>query len=506
MSEKAPQLDGYRLDSELGRGTWGVVYRAVQVELNRPVAVKMLGQGLLGSVEGRARFVREGRIQGRLSHPNLVPVLDSGFSGETPYLVMALMEGGALRERLVPRRPLEFPEVARIGAALAAGLAHAHRHNVIHRDLKPENVLFSREGEPKIGDFGLAKALDASNALRTADGRIFGTVAYLAPEVIQGEPATAAADTYAPGVMLLEMSGVGSLVRGRDTAVLLQAHLNGTIASLVRLRGDIPAEIQQVMTQCLERDPEMRPASLEAVQAKLALVAGSGEANVSLTSDSWTADTPKSEKSRQLQGNGTSAWKTPKKSTQQPAAAQGRRAGSKLALLAASALVVLAGPEVERMRERNPATIRANLTALEEAVAALSQSQGDRLIKDWRGLGCLVELLGRRARLRELLGKPVLPLEGQKAPAIRDGYEELLPFAGPLAELAREEKKDRELAEPMAWVFAAAARTLTRPTAGAPERERALEAAKLVRPLLRPDLLSPSGRADLARNQKLLGP
>jgi len=164
----------YRLDSELGRGGMGIVYRAHDMLLDRAVAVKVLSPAALDT-EGRARLLREARAAARLNHPNVVGVYDAGEAEGRPFIVMELVEGESLHRR----RPTALPEILSVARQVCAALEHAHAHGIIHRDLKPENVLLAPDGTAKLMDFGLAR----SGASRhTAEGAIVGTVFYLAPE------------------------------------------------------------------------------------------------------------------------------------------------------------------------------------------------------------------------------------------------------------------------------------------------------------------------------------
>lgn len=153
---------------EIASGASATVYRAEQLDLGRIVALKLLAPGLFDAEETRARFVREAKLQGRLQHPNILPVFDAGFADGRPYLIMELIDGGSLRDLLLSRGCLELLEALRIMRDTAAGLACAHDSGVIHRDLKPENVLIGSGGTCRVADFGLAK----SPALTVVDDEV----------------------------------------------------------------------------------------------------------------------------------------------------------------------------------------------------------------------------------------------------------------------------------------------------------------------------------------------
>ncbi len=255
-------IPGYQLLEELASGASGTVYRARQTALGREVALKLLAPGLFGAEETRARFVREAKLQARLNHPNLLRVYDSGFLGERPYLVMELMTGGSIRE-LLRDGPLSIVEAVRLGHELTLGLAQAHAAGIIHRDLKPENALLTPDGQVKLADFGLAKAAGALQTVQTEAGVVMGTPGYMAPEVIQGEPAGQAADLYALGVILHEMLAGTRPFDGEDVAQLFRAQLEERSVPLRALRPEVPAELAELILSCLRARPEDRPASAE---------------------------------------------------------------------------------------------------------------------------------------------------------------------------------------------------------------------------------------------------
>ncbi len=263
MGSACFQLKGYRLLGELASGASGTVYRALQEELGRVVAVKMLAAGLFDEAETLARFVREAKLQARLSHPSLLGLFDAGVQAGHPYLVVEYVEGGSLRDRLA--RPLSPFEAVRIGESIARGLAHAHAAGIVHRDLKPENVLLTADGQVKVADFGLAKVVTGSQTFQSASGLVLGTPGYLAPEVMEGRPATAAADLYALGVILFEMLAGRGPFEAEDLAGLLVAQSRGTVVRLEDLVPSVLPSLATLVHCCLEREPGNRPASASEV-------------------------------------------------------------------------------------------------------------------------------------------------------------------------------------------------------------------------------------------------
>ncbi len=277
MTAVAPRLRGYRILGSIASGASGTVFRAVQEQLSRQVAVKVLAPGLFGAEETRSRFLREARLQARLSHPALLAVYDAGFANGQPYLVTELVLGGTLRRRLGLSGRLPLDEALRSGLALAQGLACAHEAGIVHRDLKPENVLLTEAGDLKLADFGLARELSASISAGTARGMILGTPGYLAPEVIEGREAGPAADLYGLGVMLYEMCAGRRPFAGESLDLTFQAQLIGVVEPLAELGLGVPHELDNLIGQCLQREPAARPASAAEVAHRLeAIQEGSG--------------------------------------------------------------------------------------------------------------------------------------------------------------------------------------------------------------------------------------
>nr|WP_260860159.1 serine/threonine-protein kinase [Streptomyces cupreus] len=227
--------DRYRLDSALGRGAMGEVWRATDETLGRDVAVKLLRTDEAAETDGE-RFRQEAQTAARLNHPHVVSVYDFGSHYGQLYLVMELVDGWSLAQERSLRGILDAQETARIGAQMAAGLAAAHRQGVIHRDIKPANVMLTADRAVKIADFGIARFADDAAATLTATGAILGTSAYLAPERALGRPAQPASDMYALGCVLYE------LLTGRPPPVHRRHHPGrGSSARRRRARPALPA-------------------------------------------------------------------------------------------------------------------------------------------------------------------------------------------------------------------------------------------------------------------------
>jgi CheY-like chemotaxis protein len=193
----------YEILGPLGQGGMGVVYKARDTRLGRLVALKCLATGVLESPEARDRSLTEARAIAALNHPNIATIYEIGESDGAPVLVLEYLPGGTLRSR-TGARPLSLPEIVAFGLQIAEGLAHAHGHGVVHGDVKTENVMFTEDGRLKITDFGLARLHDERTV--TVDGRISGTLMYMAPECLQGWPADGRTDIFSLGVVLEEMA------------------------------------------------------------------------------------------------------------------------------------------------------------------------------------------------------------------------------------------------------------------------------------------------------------
>lgn len=242
----------YVLERQLGIGGMAVVVLAHDTTLDRRVAVKLLADRRDGDAGLRERFLREGRFAAQLSHPNVVAVYDSGEEDGQPYIVMECVEGASLAEELHRRGTLPAAEVIELGRQACSGLAHAHARGLVHRDVKPQNLLLREDGTLKVADFGIARAGDGSAAITEA-GTILGTAAYMAPEVVQGEPATPASDVYSLGAVLYELLA-GRPPRGTDLAQLAETAVSP-------LGMDVPRPLESAIMRSLEPDPGRRPGS-----------------------------------------------------------------------------------------------------------------------------------------------------------------------------------------------------------------------------------------------------
>ena len=284
------KLGPYEILSPLGAGGMGEVYRAKDTRLGRSVAVKVLPQHLSSSAEVRQRFEREAKAIAALSHPHICALYDVGREGETEYLVMELLEGQTLSERLA-RGPLPVGEALRFGVEIASALDAAHRKGIVHRDLKPGNIMLTPSGV-KLLDFGLARALAPEGPLDnltaaptaaknvTREGSILGTLAYMAPEQLEGKPADARTDVFALGTVLYEMATGRKAFSGSSQASLISAILTSEPMPLTAIQPLHPAPLDSLVRTCLAKDPARRWHSAHDVALQLEAV---GESRSSST-------------------------------------------------------------------------------------------------------------------------------------------------------------------------------------------------------------------------------
>jgi serine/threonine-protein kinase len=263
--------DRYRLERRLATSRMGEVWAARDLELARPVALKLLGRDA-----DPARFEREAHAAAALSHPNVTQLFDYGSWEGQPYMVLEFLPGGTLEDRLRDARPLPDAETERIAREVAAGLAHAHDRGLVHRDLKPANVLFDADGRAKIADFGIARMGGAGTL--TEAGTLLGTAAYISPEQASGEPATAASDVYSFGVILFRML-TGRLPFAAEVPLELVAmHRNEPPPPVASFRPDAPPQLARLADACLAKDPGARPRDGSELVAALGGVPATAEA------------------------------------------------------------------------------------------------------------------------------------------------------------------------------------------------------------------------------------
>lgn len=251
-------VDGrYTVLTHLADGGMGNVYAALDTRLDRQVALKVMRPDLARDPEFVQRFRREARAAARLSHPNVVAVFDQGEDEGVLFLAMEFVDGQTLRDLLDERGALTPAEALGITAQILEGTRAAHRRDVLHRDIKPENVLHSAEGQIKVADFGLARAMGATTATGRT-GPLLGTVAYLAPEQVEHGTADARTDLYAIGLVLHEMLTGRAAVEGDSPIHLAWQHVNGTLATPSSQVPELPAALDDLVGRATRRDPADR--------------------------------------------------------------------------------------------------------------------------------------------------------------------------------------------------------------------------------------------------------
>jgi len=251
-------VDGrYQIIARVAAGGMGEVFRAHDPVLNREVALKMLHASLAGDEDFIDRFRREARAAAGLSHPNIVAVHDWGQAGETYFMVMEFIRGPNLRALLSRGGPLQPAQAADVAAQILSALEHAHAQGIVHRDVKPENVLVTTGGVVKVADFGLARAL-AESRVTHAPGTVTGTVQYLAPEQIQGEPADRRTDLYATGILLYELL-VGKVpFTGETSVAIAYKHLREPVPPPSQANPMVPESFDRIVRAATEKDRERR--------------------------------------------------------------------------------------------------------------------------------------------------------------------------------------------------------------------------------------------------------
>ena len=255
MNEKI-LADRYRLIEQIGMGGMAIVYRAVDLRTGHNVAVKVLRPEFNEDSEFISRFQREAEAASKMTHHNIVNLLDVGMDGENRYLVMEYVQGKTLKEVIQERGKLSAPLACQIAIRILSALEHAHRNGIVHRDIKPQNILVHADGHIKVADFGIARIANSSTL--TKGDNVMGSVHYFSPEQARGEGANAASDIYSTGIVLYEMLTGRVPYDGDNPVAVAMQHLHATPVPIQNLAPDVPPAVVRVCMKAMEKNPAMR--------------------------------------------------------------------------------------------------------------------------------------------------------------------------------------------------------------------------------------------------------
>ncbi len=255
---EAPQLGRYLIQSELGRGAMGVVYKANDSVLERIVAVKTVNMALErdGADKYEERFYQEARSAAGLNHPNIVTVHDVGKAGDVVFMAMEYIEGVELRSLTGEGRPLRLPQALSIAAQVAEGLAYAHSHGVVHRDIKPANIMVLANGPVKITDFGIARRRSSADLTQT--GMMLGSPKYMSPEQVIGKRADHRSDIFSLGVILYELLTGGAPFNGENVTALMYQIVNFAPPPPTQVNAELPQLLDYITAKMLAKQVEER--------------------------------------------------------------------------------------------------------------------------------------------------------------------------------------------------------------------------------------------------------
>lgn len=263
-------LSHYRILEKLGEGGMGIVYRAEDLKLKRPVAIKVLPSFVTASPDDRTRFFHEAQLASTLNHPNIVTIHEFDEYEGTAFIVSECVEGHTLSTVLQTGR-LSIEHIVRIALQVAAGLADAHAHGIVHRDIKPDNVMIARNGQAKVMDFGLARLMGSSHV--TSPGSLIGTFAYMSPEQIDEEEVDARSDIFSFGTLLYQMVTGTLPFHGKTVAELLSSISRKQPESPKKLRPDVPGELERIVSKALQKDRQRRYQTMEELRSDLQYLA-----------------------------------------------------------------------------------------------------------------------------------------------------------------------------------------------------------------------------------------
>src|SRR5207249_954497 len=255
-------LSHYEIQAKLGEGGMGIVYRAFDTQLLRPVAVKVLSPSALADPESNRRFLREARAASGLNHPHIAHVYEIGEAGSVRFIVMEHIEGRTLAA-MIREAPLDFARVLDFALQAADAMAEAHEHGIIHRDVKPSNIMITMRGQLKILDFGLARVDskprdEAGQASLTSPGAVMGTTRYMSPEQVLGHDVDQRTDIFSLGLVFYEMVTGHQAFGGRTATETMDQILHSEPEPIASFRANATPELERIIRKCLEKDREKR--------------------------------------------------------------------------------------------------------------------------------------------------------------------------------------------------------------------------------------------------------
>jgi serine/threonine protein kinase len=273
MLSRGSTFAGYEVDGVVGAGGIGILYRARQVRLDRPVALKLVESGLARDPVVRERLRREARSVAALEHPNVAPLYEAGEHDGTVFIVTRWVDGIDLGNVLLNEGPMHAGRAGWIAAQIASALDVAHEKGLVHRDVKPSNVILTDEDHVYLTDLGLAKRAGTAPGLTAVD-QVLATIDYVAPELIEGSEPDARADVYSLGCVLFAMlMGEPPFADQKGGMAKMWAHVNAEPLSVAERRADVPVALEEVMMSAMAKAPESRP-SAAAFRAAVLDVAG----------------------------------------------------------------------------------------------------------------------------------------------------------------------------------------------------------------------------------------
>jgi serine/threonine-protein kinase len=265
-------VNGHRIEERLGRGGMGTVYRAVQLSLDRPVAIKFLSRELTDDPEFVQRFIDEAHAAGRLSHKNIVQVFDTGRWDDYCYYTMEYMPFGSIGDQISGGRKLDFRNVLPMMVDVARGLVYAERHGVVHRDIKPDNLMLGFDGIVKIGDLGIAKTLTDRRTVGQEDG-VYGSAHFMAPEQARGHEIDCRVDIYSMGATFYRVLTGRTLFQAQSQQEILLKQVQEPPEPIREVESSIPKPLAEIIDRMLEKDPRERYRSARDFVAELEALA-----------------------------------------------------------------------------------------------------------------------------------------------------------------------------------------------------------------------------------------